>query len=191
MKKNRIICIVIMICGLIGCKTSKLPNTLLCESQNDCLKYNQTCLAKIFKSYQTARCGYNINQAIDSIVASISAEKERDTIFIIETCNPPVYDYFALIWNKDQVFTVYSGGPIIINNDHSGNNFKLMRLIEKWDKEEIMTKNHKQPLKYEGDWVQSKIASRIIMSQAKCESSESIFFTDIDWESKDIPYLIH
>ena len=189
MKKIRIIILVVTLCGITGCKVNKPINTLLLESQNNCLKYNQTCLADIFEAYQIARCNNNISQIIDSIVVSVSSGKERDTIFILESCNPPLYSYHAIIWNKDNVFTLSASGSIIkkVRNEDS---VKLMRMLEVWDKEEIMSKSHEQPLKYYGEWIESRIASRIIMRQGKCKATESIFFSAIDWGSTDVPFLL-
>ena len=189
MKKIRTTFLVIMLCVVTGCKVSKPINDLLLESQNNCLEYNQTRLAEIFEAYQIARCNNNISQTIDSIITSISNGKEQDTIFILENCNPPIYSYYAIIWNKDDVYTL-SGSGSIVKRVRNEDNLKLMKLIEKWDKDEIISKSHEQPLKYYGEWIESRIASRIVMRQGKCEAAESIFFTDIDWESTDIPWLI-
>jgi hypothetical protein len=189
MKRIRFIVLVITLCGVTGCKVSKPINALLLESQNNCLEYNQTCLAEIFEAYQIARCNNNISQTIDSIMMSISHEKEQDTIFILESCNPPIYSYYAIIWNKDGVYTL-SGSGHVEKGVRDEDNLKLMKLIEKWDNDEIISKSHEQPLKYYGDWIQSCIASRIVMRQAKYEVAESIFFSDIDWGSTDVPFLI-
>lgn len=189
MEKIKIIFLVIVLCGITGCKVSKPVNTSLLESQNKCLKYNQTCLADIFEAYQIARCNNNISQTIDSIVVSISSGKERDTIFVLECCNPPLYSYYAIIWNKDNVFTLSASGSIIkkVRNEDC---LKLMKMIEIWDKEEVVSKSHEQPLKYHGAWIESRIASRFIIRQTKCEAAESIFFSDIDWGSTDVPFLL-
>lgn len=189
MKKIRTVFLVITICCVTGCKVSAPINALLSKSQKKCLNYNQACLAESFETYQVVRSYYNIGQTIDSIVASVSYGKERDTIFIVESCGPPVFSYHAIVWNKDNVFILTSSGSVI-KQFPGENSLKLMKMIERWDKKEIMSKSHEQPLKYYGEWIESRIASRIVMRQAKCEAVESIFFSDIDWESKDIPYML-
>lgn len=191
MKKYRIIFLVITLCGVSSCKVTETTiSSSLLESQNNCLKYNQTYLAEIFDGYQYARGKNNISLKIDSIMASISSAsaKEQDTIFIMENCNPPLYSYYAIIWNKDNVFTI-SGSGFILKRVRNEDSLKLMRLIERWDKEEIMSKSHERPLKHYGEWPESIIASRIVMRRTKCEAVESVFFSDIDWESKDVPVL--
>ncbi|MCR4815972.1 MAG: hypothetical protein K5842_02155 [Bacteroidales bacterium] len=191
MKKFKLLFLVITLCGVSSCKVSETTiSSSLLESQNSCLKYNQTYLAEIFDGYRYARCKNNIGLKMDSIMTSISSGKELDTIFIIENCNPPLYSYYAIIWNKDNVFTLSRSGSILkrVRNEDS---LKLMRLIERWDKEEIMSKSHEQPLKHYGEWPESIIASRIVMRRTKCEEVESIFFSDIDWESRDVPILFN
>lgn len=189
MKKIRIVFLIIILCGVSGCKVSETISLSLSESQNNCLKYNQTALMDIFEAYRIARCNNNISPIIDSIITSISYGKEKDTIFILECCNPPLYSYYAIIWNNDNVYTL-SGSGSIVKKVRSEGNLKLMRIIEKWDKDDIISKSHEQPLKYYGEWIESRIASRIVMRQEKCESAESILFSDIDWESKDVPFLL-
>ena len=141
MKKIRIIFLVVTLCGVTGCKVSKPINALLLESQNVCLIDNQTRLEKMFEAYQYGRRIRNISQPIDSIMTAISSGKEQDTIFILESCNPPLYSYYAIVWNKDNAFTLYNSESIVkgLGNEDE---LKLMRLIEKWDKEEIMSKSH-------------------------------------------------
>lgn len=188
MKRIRVIFIVILLLGVSSCKVSETTGSSLSVSQSSCLKYNQNHLAEVFEAYQIARRNNNINQTIDSITTAISYGRDWDTIYIIESCNPPLFSYHAIIWNKDNVFTL-SGTGSLVKKVRDRDNLKFMRMIEKWDKEEIVSKSHEQPLKYYGEWIQSRIASRIVMRWAKCATVESVFFYDIDWESNDVPIL--
>ena len=189
MKKNRIVFLVIILCVLSGCKVSEPTiSSSLSEAQNNCLKNNQTTLADIFEGYQFARRNNNISQTIDSIMMSISYGKEQDTIYIIESCSPPIYSYHAVIWNKDNVFTL-SGSGFITKRERNEDDLVLMKMIERWNKEEIISKSHEQPLKYYGEWIRSRIGSRIVIRQAKCEAAESIFFYAIDLKNDDKPVL--
>lgn len=185
-----IITIIITICAMTGCKVSGTIGSTLQESQNRCLKQNQIDLMKIFDAYQYARSMYNTNHIIDSIIISISLKNQRDTIFIIEDCSPPLYSYYAIIWNRNNGFTLYGSGNYekrILNNENTS---KTMKLIEKWDKSEIISKSHEKPLIYYGEWMQSCIASRIILNNSKVESIESVFYSEIDWENDRDPWLL-
>lgn len=189
MKRIRIVFFIISLCSMSGCQVSKTISLSLSESQKNCLKATQNLLVDIFEAYQIARQTNNIGQTIDSIMTSISYGKEQDTIFIIESCNPPLYSYYAIIWNKDDVYSL-TGSGTIVKRVRSEDNIKLMKLVEKWNKNEIISTSHEKPLSYCGEWLNSRIASCIVIRQGKCETSESVFFSDIDWESCNLPLLL-
>lgn len=189
MKKYRVILLVIVLCSISGCKVGETISSSLSESQNACLKYNKTVLDDMIGAYQFARSYNNVNHTIDSIITSISRGKEQDTIFVIEGCNPPSYSYYAIIWNKDNAFTVWSSDNFekrIFDEEDE----MLLRLIERWDKDEIISRSHEKPLIYRGNWFESRIANRIVMSQGKCEAVESMLFSAINFDLSVTPLLI-
>ena len=185
----RAILIIITLCSASSCNVNKTSSTLLWESQRRCLKENQTRLEEKFDTYQNIRCKKNLNHIIDSLVTSISSENEKDTIYVIESCNPPLYVYYAFIWNKDSAFTLQIY-PVLIKKGVPEIDKELLRIIEKWDENEIISKSHEKSLHYQGNWDQTSIASRLIMVNGKCEIVESIYFFQMDLECKDVPVIL-
>ena len=189
MKKIRFVFLVITLCCMSSCEVVGNINSKLSKSQNKCLEYNQMVLSDTFEAYRIARLNNNVDQTIDSVVTAISSGKDRDTVFVIETCNPPLFSYYAIIWDKDNVFTLSRSGRLK-NDVVNENDIKVMQMIERWDKEEILSKSHEKPFIYYGEWPNTRIASRIMMSETDCVSIESVLFSAIDFDMDVVPTLI-
>ena len=188
MKIIRFLFLILTLCCVFSCKISDMISSSLSKSQNICLKENQTDLKEIFMAYQFARKNHSINHVMDSIITSLSDGKEHDTVFVMESCNPPLYSYYAIVWNKDDIYTLFDSESFC-KGACGENDLMLMKIIEKWDKKNIISKSHEMPLSYYGEWPVSRIASRIVIRRAKCESVESVFFYEIDTRRNANPVL--
>lgn len=180
-----ILCILVIV-GVCGCVSSNsTASVLLSKSQESCFKQEQLRLSKIHEAYNMARNKNNISHKIDSLLVSITGDKKQDTIYILEDCNPPLYSYNAIIWNKKHAFTLFGSGLLI--NNILDDDMALMKLLESWEIGNIMLASHEKPLIYSGEWNESRIVSRIIMNESKCVNVESVIFSAIDMDNKSTP----
>lgn len=173
---------------LCGCSVNRSTCTLLTKSHKQCLEQEKIHLSNVFDAYRIAKNKNNIGQTIDSVVMSFSNRNDRDTIYMIEECNPPLYSYNAVIWNSRNAITIFGSGSI--SSKLEDDDRRLIGIVEEFDRLRILQKSHEQPLSYSGEWEETRIASRIIMERGKSVHVESILFKAIDVNSNNVPILI-
>lgn len=173
--------------GVSGCSTIKSTSTKLQQSRNRCLKNDQDRLFRTYKAYGYAYDRNNTSQRIDSIANILSNKAERDTLFVIEYCNWPLYDYRAYIWNRKSGYSVFDSGGIsnTINEDS-----RLIKLIETWNKSNILSKSHSKPKAYEGEKQRLIMCSRLVMYKGKCIEVETLSLQEIDMDYPKSPVIL-
>lgn len=170
-----------------SCSTHWTVSSNITRAQKHCLKQEQRQLSTAYDAYYIARSGDGIDNIIDSIFCQISKGNSLDTIYMIECCNPPLYTYYAVIWNKSHSLTLYRTG--IIEDGSVGGDERLINLIESWDKDNIYSKSHEKPLAHYGKWRRTNMCSRIIMKEGKCVKAETICINAINMDDTNMPIL--
>lgn len=183
---KKIIISLVLLC-LCGCSVNKSTFSMLTKSHKQCLNQEKIGLSKAFDAYRIAKNNNNISQTIDSVIMSLTNKNDKDTIYIVEDCNPPLYSYNAIIWSRGNAVTLFGSGVILggIGDEDK----ELISIVEKWDRLSILQKSHEQPLSYSGEWVETRIASRIIMGEGKCLRVETICFPAIDMYNASTPTI--
>ena len=172
---------------LIACSTHWAVSSNITRAQKHCLEQGQRELATAYHAYTMARGDNGINNTIDSVFCQISKGNSLDTIYMVECCNPPLYTYYAVIWNKSHSLTLYRTG--IIEDGSVGVDDRLINLIESWDKDNIYSKSHEKPLAHYGKWRHTNMCSRIIMKEGKCVKAETICINAINMDDTNTPVL--
>lgn len=191
--KGKVILFRILVIGFVlgslwGCSVNRSTCSMLAKSHKQCLEQEKECLYNTFEAYRKAKNKNNIGETIDSVVMSFSNRNGKDTIYMVEDCNPPLYSYNAVIWNSGKAVTLFGSG--VISDKIADEDKKLIGIVEKWDRLRILQKSHEQPLSHSGEWEETRIASRIIMEGGKCVHVESILFTAIDVNANNVPVVI-
>ena len=172
---------------LIACSTHWAVSSNITRAQKHCLEQEQRELATAYHAYTMARGDNGINNTIDSVFCQISKGNSLDTIYMVECCNPPLYTYYAVIWNKSHSLTLYRTG--IIEDGSVGVDDRLFNLIESWDKDNIYSKSHEKPLAHYGKLRRTNMCSRIIMKEGKCIKAETICINAINMDDTNMPIL--
>lgn len=172
--------------GFSGCNTTKTTSSKLLQSRLRCLKNDQDKLFQTYEAYSYAFDRNNTSQRIDSIANILSNKAERDTLFVIEYCNWPLYNYRAYIWNRKTGYSIFDSGEIFntINEDS-----RLIKLIERWNKSHILSISHSKPKAYEGEKQRLFMCSRLIMYKGECIEVETISLQDIDMDYPKSPTI--
>lgn len=173
---------------LTGCQSTTKINSLLTMSQEKALSNDQHIMAKAYKAYSCARDKNNIRQIIDTLTAALSFGKAMDTIYIIEHCNYPFFDYYASIWNRNSGYSIDDTGKIV---DTVNEDIRFIELIETWNKKNILSKSHARPLVYESEKQRLTMCNRLIMNNGSCVECETICISDMDMDCPIIPLIIN
>lgn len=177
----------IVLLSLLGCASSRTTQTMLNNSHKKCYTEETERLSQAFEAYKLARSRNNVSQTMDSIITAFSNKDDKDTIYILESCNPPLYQYYAMIWNRHNSITLFGSGTT--TKQMGSEDQLLISLIENWDKPKILEASHEKPMSYGSEWEESRIASRIILENGKCLQIETIYFSPIDMKNTNIPVL--
>lgn len=176
--KLKIYVIIITIIGsasLMGCSSHTLESMISSAQKQSIDDYLQQLDAYHLEHKYTHAAATR-----DSLI-QVMVNQPEDTIYIVEYCNPPLYTYFAYIWNSHKQFVFYDNGSVyeqpIFERDKP-----LIPLIEKWDKRQINIYSNSKPLVHNGYWMESVIATRLIFGNGKCINADAILFREIDFD---------
>ena len=150
----RILVIGLVLGGLLGCSVNRSTCSMLAKSHKQCLEQEKEELCNRFDAYRIAKNRNNIGETIDSVVVAFSNRNGKDTIYMVEDCNPPLYSYNAVIWNSGKAVTLFGSGVIsdkIVDEDK-----KMIEIVEKWDRLRLLQKSHEQPLSHSGEWEETR-----------------------------------
>lgn len=136
---------------------------------------------KQFDAYEINHKYGHIQVTIDSLI-QIMVNKSSDTIFMVESCNPPLYSYNAYIWNNTKQYCFGENG-LVKEGFVEENRKHLFPLIERWDEREIRSISNSHHLAHGGSEDRYDIATRIIFENQKCIKAESIIYRQIDFNS--------
>lgn len=164
----------------MGCSGSSFISDLNKSQKSEFYLY-QKALTSQFEDYELGRKFNSIEPVLDSLIR-VMVGCSTDTIYLVESCNPPLFSYAAIIWNRTVHYSVYSRSSVSTMISNQG--YLLMELIEKWNRQQIIETSKKKPLAYDGVWIQTNFATRMVFQDGKCTKSESIFFNEIDFDAK-------
>lgn len=164
---------------LMGCNSLHIAS--INKSQRSEFHLYQKSLNSQFEAYECGRRSNSIEPVIDSLIR-VMVCGPLDTVYWVESCNPPLFSYTAILWNHSAQYSIWSRSDVstmISKQDH-----QLMELVMRWNRREIIETSKKKPLAHSGDWIQTNIVTRMIFRHGKCAESESIFFNEIDFDAK-------
>ena len=150
-------------------------------------------IKKDIERYSLAKQDGVVGKVVDSIVSTMVLG-DCDTLFILENCNPPMYEYqyYAILLNRDNGWMIYGDGTVYNNYEPRNESEKgLMELVREFDYSKILRYEHERPLAYHGSESRNRIMTRIIITKGKCVNVQSyIIMNDIRFSRKTSPVII-
>ncbi len=175
---------------LSGCGSSDY-GVLLNKSQKDALLENHKKEIGISQALNLSRTSSAVSQLMDSVITIINQKERCDTVFIVDECNPPLFEYHAYIWGRTTVYLLKDGCPtakVCVDNSFDK---RLKSLIEEWNQQLILIYSNSKPFTYYHPWTRNVVASRIVLSKGMPTDISSIVFKSIDFDYLGTPSFIN
>lgn len=149
-------------------------------------------IRKDIKRYSLAKQDGIVGKVVDSIVSTM-VFRDCDTLFILEDCNPPMYEYqyYAILLYRDKGWTIYWDGTVYNNYEPKNESEKgIMEIVREFDYTKILRYEHERPLAYYGSESRNRIMTRIIIANGKCVNVQSyIIMNEIQFYGETSPVI--
>ena len=173
---------------LYGCSSGSY-SLLINKSHKSALAQKQKKELASAEAFYLSRSNPAISRLIDSVVTIITQEEGCDTLYIVEKCNPPLYEYIAYIWGRTSMYLVRDGYPSAKAYVDTTLDKRFKSLIEEWNQEMISRYSNSKPFAYFHPWTETVVATRIIISKEGPKVS-SVVFRRIDFDSTAEPSFL-
>lgn len=143
------------------------------------------------KRYELAKQNGVVGKAIDSILHT-TVLSETDTVFLIENCNPPMYQYqyYAFLLINEKEWTIYWDGKVQNNNTpRNASETKMKELVRRFNYNEICRLEHERPLAYHGAETRYQIITRFVFRNGHFVNVQSYIMHDIRLEGETSPVI--
>lgn len=175
---------------LSGCSSSDY-GVLLNKSHKAALSENHKKENDISQALNLSRTSLAVSRLMDSVITLINQKERCDTIFIVDECNPPLFEYHAYIWGRTTVYLLKDGYPttnICVDNSFDK---RFKSLIEEWNQQSILIYSNSKPFTHYHPWTKYVVASRIILAKGVPTDISSVVFKSIDFDYRGTPSFIN